>query len=457
MRKLLARSFELGIVVILFGSGLIPATATDQKCPENLSPLPVQVANSNRANSKLALPDPTLPTVGQAPISLDVGSRYGDPVPNAARRMAQNVAAALNVVSATLQNNASRIANLGARLAELSGEIQAVAAQKARVMAEYARGYFCSQCHRSKSEIEEQEHEDFFAHLRRVHGTIVPATPQQTADKEREFNDKMASLEAEKAAASRESDQLETKNREAQEQFHEGVGLWYGAVQAEPDFIYANSRAIDAKAQSEFREAQQHLYQIGVERGRLATADCLTKDRVELLNQEADTWEQVRGAAQSTLTQNSDRLSSELATAQENKTREWAQITNALQQVSGVSQIHLPTMNKTLSLKDLDKNLPDYEFSVSTGANHLGGGFKLGEWVSGGIDVTTSSTEMNTQAFWALADTVRGQAGVVTSSTPEGLTIRNTGGVSTPLGNLDLSPNLSPPKTTLPCPSPPCQ
>jgi hypothetical protein len=404
------------------------------------------------------LPDPyapikvnvraVLPKVGDAPISLNTSARYGDPVPNVARGMAESATTAIQNIASAIQSGSKEITQLDTRLAELDRRVQGLKNQEARVLVDYARGYFCSKCHLAMSEFPSEV--AFRQHISEVGAKIIPATAEQTAAKELEFRSQIATLENERANISRQKDQLQSENREAQGQFREALGLWYSAVESEPSFIKANSDEIERQCQAAIQEAQRHLDRISNEKQNLRTLSGSTKDRIEDLNSEEATWKQTKQAYLAASSQNDIRVNSELAVAQENEVREWDQITNAAQQVSGITGVQLPTLDKTLSLSDLGLKL-----SVSSGPEHLGVNLELNKWTSVGMNVTTTSNTMNAQGFLSLADKIKLQAGVVTSLTPEEISVRHTGGVSTPLGDLDLSPEPGPLPSPKNLPAPP--
>jgi hypothetical protein len=451
--KLIALGLSLPVAATVYGQSTAHSA-------ENAEPLPTPTAVPLGSQPQLSIPPGSWECTAGAPgricgpgsgsldsptsISLHFNPAPGtialgqaEMVPNTARRVAQTAADAVKSIASTIRDDARRIANLDPRLRELTEKLQRLLAEKSRVMEEYAHGYFCSRCLKSKSEIEAGG-ENFLAHLKRVNGEMIPATPEQTTAKALEFDTQIASLQAQQAAASTEKQQLEIEEREARQQFQEGVAFWYGVVQTEPDFINANAEAVEHECRSTLREAEQQLAQIAATKRELMKANALTKEKMDLLNSEASTWESERSAMQAALAQNSIRSSSELATAAENRVRQWAQVTDATQQISSFQPLQLPAFDHKFGLPG------GADLSVSAGTNHLGVGFHLEKWLSVGMDVTTTSNEMNAQGFWALADRVKLQAGVVTSLTPEGITTTDTGAISTPLGNLDLTPNAAP-------------
>ena len=66
--------------------------------------------------------------------------------------------------------------------------------QEATTLADFRQGYFCSKCNRSKTEIEATG-ENFYDHIRRVDGQIIPASAEKLAEKQKEFDDKIRDVE----------------------------------------------------------------------------------------------------------------------------------------------------------------------------------------------------------------------------------------------------------------------
>src|SRR5579862_1363268 len=78
------------------------------------------------------------------------------------------------------------------RLNDLSSKVDDLETEKAAALKELAEGLFCSLCRRTKTEIEMEEHESFEAHLARVQGEAVPATPEEIAQRAYEYDQKIA-------------------------------------------------------------------------------------------------------------------------------------------------------------------------------------------------------------------------------------------------------------------------
>ena len=94
------------------------------------------------------------------------------------------------------------------KIAALDKQLRDLKREKELALKELREGYFCSKCKRSKSEIERGSSETFEEHLGRVSGDRIPASPEQIAAKEKEYDDKIATAQRTLAAAQKSLTQL---------------------------------------------------------------------------------------------------------------------------------------------------------------------------------------------------------------------------------------------------------
>ncbi len=73
-------------------------------------------------------------------------------------------------------------------------------------MDEMRQGLYCSKCHRSKSEIEASG-ENFYEHIQRVQGQIVPASQEELDAKQQEYEQKVSDLEQQLSGVVAQRDQ----------------------------------------------------------------------------------------------------------------------------------------------------------------------------------------------------------------------------------------------------------
>lgn len=98
--------------------------------------------------------------------------------------------------SALVKHDDLQLKTLAKRKADLERLLVQTQSEKQRVLNDYRQGYFCSQCRHSKSQIEAGG-ENFYEHLRRVNGHIVPASQQELNQKALEFDNRLSQISAE--------------------------------------------------------------------------------------------------------------------------------------------------------------------------------------------------------------------------------------------------------------------
>lgn len=115
------------------------------------------------------------------------------------------------------------------RLNDLYAKIRSIESAKADALAELRQGLFCSQCLRSKSEIEKgPPPEEFWMHLRRVNGQPIPASQQQLDAKAKLFDDEINPLQQEVAG-------IEAERQRIIDQYNQTIA----AAKARVDAAYA--------------------------------------------------------------------------------------------------------------------------------------------------------------------------------------------------------------------------
>lgn len=103
------------------------------------------------------------------------------------------LATELSQVAARLRNtsaNGAELGNLPSQRQAAQSVVDSLVAEKERVITELRMGLFCSQCGRSKSEIEKQTNDTFEQHLIDVRGHAV-AKPEQIQRKSQEYSDRI--------------------------------------------------------------------------------------------------------------------------------------------------------------------------------------------------------------------------------------------------------------------------
>ena len=105
------------------------------------------------------------------------------------------------------QDYQTRVTQIDQRIFDCKVKIQQLEREKESAVEEMRQGLFCSECQRSKSEIERATRESFADHLKRVHGHAV-ANPQMLADKAAFYDRQIAALQKQIADLERMKGQL---------------------------------------------------------------------------------------------------------------------------------------------------------------------------------------------------------------------------------------------------------
>jgi len=92
---------------------------------------------------------------------------------------------------------------------QIIGEIRRVQAEKERVLAELRTGHFCSECRRSKSQIEQQERVPFAKHLADVRGRPVPMSKEELDKVAADFDEHLSRLHERYRELERQTRQLD--------------------------------------------------------------------------------------------------------------------------------------------------------------------------------------------------------------------------------------------------------
>lgn len=141
----------------------------------------------------------------------------------------QSLAAEVKTVDDGILNLNHKIKRSFAEKANLEDE-------KEKALAELRQGYFCSKCNRSKTEIE-RAGEDFYEHLKRVGGHIVPASQEQIYAKEKEYNDKILAKVNELGKLEKQKEGIEKKRLQIVGEIDKAMSEWINAVKAEGNLL----------------------------------------------------------------------------------------------------------------------------------------------------------------------------------------------------------------------------
>lgn len=92
-----------------------------------------------------------------------------------------------------VDESAARARDNNGEIADLNEKLNDLASSKERALLELRRGYYCSKCGRTASEIERQERTSFASHLQNVQGRPIPAPADRIEAKAAEYDRKIGS------------------------------------------------------------------------------------------------------------------------------------------------------------------------------------------------------------------------------------------------------------------------
>lgn len=252
-----------------------------------------------------AQPSRSLPTVSDptsspsSVVSLFAPSDFNNmidiPDPSLARAVAKEAVSKVDEKTQLIERNQSTINNLKKKSKELDAELDRLRREREQVLAELRSGFYCSKCMKSKTEIE-QGGENFEAHLQRVAGTLVSASPEQIAAKAQEYDSKIANLvkriESEKKRFAATTKERENENRTAWDQIQDNINLWRMAVSLEQGLIVAREKAVRKLELEEIAAANKKIREL--ESGdRIGSPEAIAG-----VNSELALWKKIKAQAE---------------------------------------------------------------------------------------------------------------------------------------------------------------
>ena len=139
--------------------------------------------------------------------------------------------------------------------------ISSIDLEEAHAIADMRNGAFCRACHRTRTQVEADHGESWQEHLKRnSNGTAVAATPQEIAEKEREYEDK-------KATVARDLDEARRAEQNVNEATQEIMRLWTVWNNAA-----WNERGYFVQAWERDRgNSEGHIYRLRIQKDRLGS------------------------------------------------------------------------------------------------------------------------------------------------------------------------------------------
>jgi|GEM_PF-6319568 hypothetical protein len=141
---------------------------------------------------------------------------------------------------------------------KLEADIRAAEKELADQLREMAEGKFCSQCLRSASQLEAQG-EPFLYHVRRVSGTVVPASPEQIEKAKQEGAEKIGRIRNRLKQKQDEKERALSELRDAHHQLLVATAAYHREIYNERDLQIAHWSAEAGDWEKKLAAQQQHL------------------------------------------------------------------------------------------------------------------------------------------------------------------------------------------------------
>ena len=374
------------------------------------------------------------------------------PEATVARAMAARAVASLDALTSRVQSNLARIRRLKQLVAQAEAQVRALVADKLRVLAELRAGYYCSQCHRSKTEIE-RGGENFMEHLVRVNGHIVPAPQSEIDAKASEYDSRIANAQqaVEAARAQRDSQvpELERENQDARDQIQQGIYLWRSATTLEPSLLAAKEDEAESNEKKTIAEAQAQLQSIQNERARLSNAHHLDEATARALDSGMALWQSVMDRARQEGAERYPEFLKDTQSARDQKIKEFNVIGSYLTRTDQQS-----FYNGAGGLQQI----PKFELSLAgvtvyNNPERMGIRFAFGELpgvgkaLSSSLEVQTTTSGYDVRGFLSLFGKLHAGVTQVTTFTPDGVEMSDR-----PILRVDRVSNKPKPTIVLPKP-----
>lgn len=168
-------------------------------------------------------------------------------------------------------------------LADANAKLQQAKNERRIVMAELRTGKFCSECSRSKYEIEKQTNVDFDTHLRDVNGYAV-MREDKLLERERRFDSQIASAQN---GIDRAHKKISDYDKDTQETLDEMTNLKVGGVEE----VNSLDRRIVAQQEARYDALMKASNELEVGKQRYRKAETDRKNEVEDLRSRIDSRE----------------------------------------------------------------------------------------------------------------------------------------------------------------------
>ena len=235
----------------------------------------------------------TQPSVQSPPSAQSASGRgagYG-------RSMADSVVDSMDTLTRGAADRADEVERLAKRIAELGPQLAALRQKMESVLDEYRRGQFCSGCGKTRSEILAAG--QTFPHPGQ---TVIRATPEQIAAKEREMQAPIDRGDKELKDDQARRGKALAEREEALAQIDAGLSLWTTSISFEGLALDAQQSQIEANYKAEKEKLEQQLSAARMTKpapgdGAVArTTQRLNEQLTQLANQRSSKLREVNGA-----------------------------------------------------------------------------------------------------------------------------------------------------------------
>jgi hypothetical protein len=330
--------------------------------------------------------------------------------------MASRALSGIQTLADAVQKNQSMVDQLNERIRKCVVATKRLKRERDRVLNDYRLGYFCNQCGRAKSEFPSEA--AFFEHIREGASSgrhVVAATPQQIAAKEQQYANELASINRDRQRAQRARDAKVLEIQAAWSQIREGLNLWQAATSMEDLLIRAKEQNIQQQKAAAIQNAQRMLDQVEARKRQILSAGRPDKTTLDAIQGAEDLWQRQLVRANKAAQRRFSTFASEIDAANQAKTRDYQQITEATGKILTYAEYIRPPFGSlpdigTVSMAPIAIVLPGADrVSLTVTSSQLGANFRFGSFVTAGLyggEVNATTTEVTTflQIFGAVRE-----------------------------------------------------
>lgn len=379
---------------LLLSLSVCSGVALCQRLPDPSTPL----APATTSPDPYGLPKPNLVNISNSEI-LDT------PDPSVARSLAERILTGLDGISGTVQKNMSAISKLNAKITALAGNRAKLERDRARILDELKKGFYCSTCNRAKSEFGSEA--EFWQHISegsKEGRRAVPASNEQIQTKMNEFGRKIQAIQDEQILCQTAVREKNSENQIGYDQIQQGLNLWQVATSFEKDAIYAQDEAYKKKLRDDAANAQNELSRL--EREISVLRKMGKEDEARMLQDEKQTWNEM---LRHVTDESNNRINYYWQNIRDAEAKQQAEF-SSIQQYIGRTNDFVYSQRSALNF------IPTLNVSVGsvaayTSSEQLGLRFNFGSMAIGGLEVTQENSNQEVQAFMELFGKLRFGAG----------------------------------------------